>query len=505
MRLKSQWLLLLAVFALSTGTQAAERLRVLTQALAPISGAEVMIGSAVNNPFAGNVLKTDANGYISIPMEWKAALPVTVTASGFIVTRFEGVQPQSVIFQVHELDPAALGEVSGETMGFQNIKKDGLVDFGLVFPTMNRRQLMQFSVSDLVSPETDQIKVITQKVDLPSNVTLPEQKETYVLPITLKKPNYRAYLKPDSSYTITAAHGQFPLKEVIGEMQNGKTFFDVMNYFTFIDFGQFDLAVQKSTIPNQNVSVSQNLIDSKVSYQAPAYNNDQVLLAAALVEQNGAFYPTDLKRIDSAQKRDMTVPALAKSLYVASVLMPKTQAAPFNAQMTDMLLAQTQPVAHFFKSLTNELYSYMGFQPTTQDATTAPAIPGITLSIQKAPVTVGAEFIGLTQPPTVAGGMLKLTVPTVPASVAPVATYLVLSEIVKTVKGKYTTEKRTRLLEFFAESWLDELALPDLSSIVIPGKTYRWEVLYLGRDKNTKAGNYFLDEITHVSRHAYDF
>jgi hypothetical protein len=502
MKLKSPWFLLLALLSLSTVTQAAERLRVLNQALAPIAGAEVMIGSAANNPFGGNVLITDANGYISIPIQWKAALPVSVKAPGYIMTRFEKVQPQSAVFQIHQLDPAALIEVSGETTSFQNIKKDGLIDFGLVFPTMSRRQLMQFSVTDLVSPETDEVRVATQKFDLPSNVTLPEQKETYILPITLKKPKFRAYVKPDSKYTMTAAHGQFPMKQVISEMQNGASFFDVMNYFTFMNFGQLDLTVEKSTIPGQMIPVNQNVIDSKVSYQAPAFNNDQVLLAAPLVEQNGTFYPTDLKRLTSNELRDLTVPAQAKSIYVVSVLTAKEQAAALNAQLTDMLLAETQPVAAFFQSITSELYSFMGLQ---EDVTAPGTMPGITLSISKAPVLTATEFISLTQPPTVAGTRLKLTVPTAPSSVAPVATYVIFSEVEKIVKGRFTIEKRTRHLEFFAESWIDGLDIPDLSSIIVPGKTYRWEVMYLGRDNNTKAGNYFLDEITHVSRHSYDF
>ena len=82
---------------------------------------------------------------------------------------------------------------------------------------------------------------------------------------------------------------------------------------------------------------------------------------------------------------------------------------------------------------------------------------------------------------------------------------MILSEVEQIVKGRFTIEKRTRHLEFFAESWIDGLDIPDLSNIIVPGKKYRWEVMYLGRDNNTKAGNYFLDEITHASRHSYDF
>lgn len=487
---KSQFLLLALISITSLAAQAVERIRVLNQGLMPIAGAEVTIGSPVKSP--GNILITDKNGYINVPADWKAALPITVSATGFITSRFEQVLPKSATLQIHEVDPQTLIEIGGETVGFENLKKDGLVDFALVYPTMSRRQLMQFSVTDLVSPETDQIKVITQKVDLPSNITLPEQKETYILPITLKKPLYRAFVKPDADYTMTATHGQFPIKEVLGEMQNGKSFFDVMNYFTFIDFGQFNVSVQKTKIPNQNIAVNLNKIDGKMAYTAPSFGKDQVLLAAALVEQNGAFYPSDLKRLDSLQKMDLSIPTLAKSTYIASVLMPKTTSAAFDAKMKNWMLSQTNPMAHFFNQLTEGL-------------STQAALPGVTLHIQKAPVTKSYEFIGLTQPPEVVGTQLKLTIPTLPAQVTPVATYVVLAEIEAISMGQYKSEKRYRKLEFFSESWIDSIEIPDLSKIVVSGKKYRWEVMYLGRDSNLKPGSYFLDEITHVSRHALDF
>jgi hypothetical protein len=115
------------------------------------------------------------------------------------------------------------------------------------------------------------------------------------------------------------------------------------------------------------------------------------------------------------------------------------------------------------------------------------------------------EFIGLIQRPVVADGRITLTVPTHSENIEPVATYVVLSEIERTDAGNYEIERRYRLWEVYQMGWTREIRLPNTSEALNPAKSYRWEVLFMGRNKShTGSGEYFLDEITHVSRNAFD-
>src|SRR4051812_18333384 len=52
----------------------------------PIQNATILLGFEAGNPFPNNTLTTGAAGTASVPGDWKAALPVTVQAPGYITT-----------------------------------------------------------------------------------------------------------------------------------------------------------------------------------------------------------------------------------------------------------------------------------------------------------------------------------------------------------------------------------------------------------------------------------
>lgn len=493
-------LLLSAAFA-----QATTRLHVLSENRVPIANAEVMIGTAVNSPVANNVLTTDQNGYVEIPADWKTALPVTITAPQFIKTTFVSIEPTDAELQLHLEDPPTMVTIAGETTGFGPLVKDGQVDFGLVFPAMAKRRLMQFNVGELISSEFDTIKVITEQVQLPSNVTLPTQKESYILPITLSKPAYRMQVRPNEDHSMSAIHGQFPLKKVVDAMRAGKGFLDVVNDFKFFGGGQTDVAATSTDVANTNIPVNQFLFGSKVSFTAPTFAADQVLFAVALVEQNGLYIPSDVKRMQPGEVRDLQVPTQAGQNYIASIIMPPPVMVNLGPSIGDQLrLAHPTTPAQYLALFQKIFRQWM--EARRQRAALVPAATGISLAITDASATVAPEHIAITAQPQVQGARLVLAPPAVIADVTAVATYVTLAQIETKTVGRMRSEKRTRIMEFFAPGWVNGIDLPDLTSVLQPGKTYRWEVMYLGRDGHITPshGEYFLDEITHVSRNSVD-
>ena len=60
---------------------------------APIKGAQVMIGSAPNQPFANNVVTTDETGNFKPMRDWNTAQPVTISAHGFVRTTYMSQLP----------------------------------------------------------------------------------------------------------------------------------------------------------------------------------------------------------------------------------------------------------------------------------------------------------------------------------------------------------------------------------------------------------------------------
>ncbi|HMN67970.1 MAG TPA: hypothetical protein PKC28_05470, partial [Bdellovibrionales bacterium] len=247
---------LVATMAFSALSYAQQQISVQDKMGQPIIGATIMFGFEPGNPFEGNVITTDGSGIAATPADWKAALPVTVQAAGFVSQTLPVTMPSDLIFALSTQEGMAELEVAGETTDFGRLRTDGKVDFGLVIPALNREQMLGFDLSTVISPKTDTITIIGNDVELPSNLTLPEQTESYIFPITFNKPGYRVYVRNPGPYTVSATHGQFPLQRVVNDIRDGKSMFELINHFKFLGAGQQPVDVQ-GDVPGQNVPVNQ--------------------------------------------------------------------------------------------------------------------------------------------------------------------------------------------------------------------------------------------------------
>lgn len=463
-------------------------LTVLDKAGQPIVGATILLGYEPGNPFQGNVLTTDAQGIAGVPADWKAALPVTVQAQGFVSQTLPVTLPGDLNIQLSPQEGADL-QVAGETTDFGRLVTDGKVDFGLVIPAMGRDQLLSFDMSTVISPATDKIEIIGNEVELPSNITLPDQRETYIFPITLNKPAYRVFLRNPGQYTVSATRGQFPLQRVVNDIRAGKSIFELVNHFTFISGGQRAVDVN-GNVTGANLAVNQVPFNTQVGVRAPNFATTQVMMSLALTEQNGLMAPTDLKRLNPGQSLNLKSTAAAGAQQVLSLLMDNAAA----------LIAGTT-LERFFAPVLNP--------PAKVGTTAAQDFSKLTFAIQPAAGGVAPEFLPMVNKPEINGNVVTLDMPALPNGLTAIATYLVFSEIEKVGTGATATERRTRLWEVWNESWINQVELPQIEFTRNPNRVYRWEVMFLAgpshfvRDLNLTSG-VDLNSVSHVTRNAVD-
>jgi hypothetical protein len=459
------------------------------------------LGYDAGNPFPNNTLTTNAAGTAMAPADWKAALPVTVQAPGFITTTIPVAMPGMLTIQLTPQESGNEIEIKGTTSGFGTMVDNGKVQFGLVIPAVSRQQMLAFDMSTVMSPQTDVISVLGQNIEIPSNLTLPKQTVTYIFPITLDKPDYRTYVRSSGDYLMTATHGNFPLSKVISDMKAGKSIFEMINYFTFAEGGTRQVQVSGNTV-GQDLTVNQTQFTNSLDVTAPAFPSNQAMISLALNEQaNGLMVPTDLKRIMPGQS--MALKSTGSKPNVLSLLIIDSKA---GKTLVEKAMDRLSPMGVMnpgsdFPIPTGKLFPAQSFQQ-------------LSFSLLPATTGVAPTFMSLIDPPTIdAQNVLKMNAPAnVPPGLTPVATYMVLTEIQSFGSGSagVQSEQRTRLWEVWSSAWLNQVELPKISFPRNPNRKYRWEVMFLAQPSSVSSGTsrvngVDLHAVTHVTRNTLEF
>lgn len=460
-----------------------------------VAGAQVYLLDQQNNkPIAPQPIQTDADGFFQVPAIIAGPVSVTIEAADFITTSFLETATDTNQLQLHREDLRTFIEIQGEATGFGNLPKDGQVDFSLVYPALSRRDLLNFDMTSIISTEVDTIKVAMQKVDMPSNLTLPTQRESYIIPITLKKPNYRMFVRRPGTYQMMATHGQFPLQKVMSDLQGGKSIFDVINHFKFIQAGDQTVTVEGNTV-GQNINVSEMPFLAESTIKAPVLTGQERMITASLASKDGLFFPTDVKSIASGGSQALKMPNASAGFLVSLLTLEKPA-------LTNAKTVQQNAAQFFMQSLTKVFNVFtLAVNQVKQDNLTDGV--AVSLALQRSRLSAAPDFMGLIDAPRIEGETLVLDRPVARKDIVQVATYLTLAEVEFIQHGKNRTEKRYRLWELFTPGWASEVRLPQNNLSLDPAKTYRWEVMYLGRSPEIRDdGGYFLDNVTHVSRNS---
>ncbi|RYZ66937.1 MAG: hypothetical protein EOP05_18435, partial [Proteobacteria bacterium] len=288
----------------------------------PVPHAKIMIGPRENVPFPGNVLRADDKGVLVTPTDWTDSQPVTIEAAGFVRATYFGATPDKANFVLRRAVAFQKVELKGLTTGFGQLKTDGFLDVGLVFPAISKAEVATLNIANLISPEVDHMTVLGQDLTIPSNVTFPDQTESYIFPIRFNKPQYRSYQAETGDYKFLALHGRLPFRQTVDDLRAGKSFFEIINTIDFREGSVNSLTLSQPT-QTSNLAVNGGSFAKTLSFTAPAYDAGNIVLAAAISEDQGLFFPTDLKNVAAGANVMLATPQTATPKLILASLRAK--------------------------------------------------------------------------------------------------------------------------------------------------------------------------------------
>ncbi len=432
----------------------------------PIAGADVLIGTELDQPFASNFLQTNAAGIFQAPEAWVSNQIITISAKGYVRASFMGQIPAGQTFQLRAVPAATQPELQGKGTGFALKDGDKIMDFALMMPAVRKSEMLTFNLDMFISPKTDRVTVYGKAIDLPSNTSIPKQKENYgIFPVTMDKALYRLYFEQPGAQKVVTIHGQFPFKTVVDELQGGKTFVDVLNYFTFKGGSLKDVQI---TLPTQTLDlpIGELVFNQPRALKTPAYAADEFILAAAMSPWQDQYFPTDFKNVPSNSTFNLNT-AAGDAPYLLVALKKKSEQMMISGKLS------------------------AAFVPF--DAGVAPTLLPL---IASPTVTAYNEF--------------SLVLPVLPQGFAEVGSYMTYSTVEKTGTGAEAKEKVTRLWEVYSDSWMTHVTLPKWPGEVVPTMTKRWDVLLMA-NQTAQANNpvaispRVFETVTHATHSATDF
>lgn len=273
-------------------------IQVLNQQNHPIENAKILIGQEIDQPFKNNMFTTDKNGEIQNLAGWTMPAHITADAPGYIRQTLLNQKPGVLTFK---LNPSYLAEkavITGQVTQLPIVNGDKNVDFGLVMSALTRADLLNFDLNSVISPISDIMKVATYTIPVPSNVSLPKQKENYIFNLTIEKPTYRFFAPALGTRRLFAAAGRFPFKTVVDEIRGGKPFYEVINYFDLQGGGIRDVTLAGATT-NLDIPGNELSFLAPVTIASPTLNADEVFVALTASEVSGYMIPTGMKKMDA--------------------------------------------------------------------------------------------------------------------------------------------------------------------------------------------------------------
>ena len=448
----------------AVGVTAGAFLQVLDESGRAIADAEILIGAREGYPFSDNHLHVDADGRVPAPTGWVNAEDVTIQAPGFVrLTRLREEAGEHSYRLKRELTPATV--LSGKTSGFGSLKTDGVLDVSLVFSALKKSDLPTLDLTRLLSPDVDKQSVYGQEIEMPSNLSIPSQTESVLLfvPVSLNKPRYRVALGGDgaATKTVAAVAAQFDFKGMISDLQDGKSFFDLINRLKFKSYSVRSVAIAPVATPiTMDLPIGEVPLKSSVAVQTGVVPAGHAVIAAALTDHSGDLIVTDVKRLMANEKKNLLASYGGASTWVVRTL------------------KKYEPTRVNFAG-----YDYEELSSIVLPANQTPA----------------EDFLPLIPPAETRGRSLILRPPQVASSFVRTSTKVTLSRIEILSRESIDLVAKTPIWEFQSEGLISQIDLPKLANDpwAVKGR-YRWELQYSA----TPAGS---EMPTHLSRNSIDF
>jgi hypothetical protein len=427
----------------------------------PVSGAKVLIGAARDTPFQNNFVTTDSNGVFQAPKDWTAPLPVTIQGPLHLRATYFDQMPSGQTFKLHPAASQFSREIKGLATGLEAFIKDrdGWVDFAVVSPLVTLEDLLLFQANQLISPEKDVIHVAGQRIELPSNLSLPRQNERYgIIPFTVEKSIFKTIVAKDKDIHILAGRGRAKVSTLVSNGEGA----DILNALTFTGGGIQTIPAGTQPL-NQSLAVTGIEFSGKAPVTAPTLPAGDIMASMALSTYSGTqLMVTDAKLHSSGQTWELaTVPDKANYL----------------------VFVWSKP-----EGSANKASSLMVAGPGRQNFNT--------------------NFLPLVARPVLSGQNLTLSPPQTTQNITTRATYISLSDVEPVRTANYEVARSSKKWEFYVNDWAGKLQLPVWPEQDAPLEhTSRWDVLYLGQEAGvaTTATNAFdFSSTTHVTRNYID-
>ncbi|MBC7420051.1 MAG: hypothetical protein H7328_04920 [Bdellovibrio sp.] len=453
-------------FLWTAQSQETPQINVINQFGEPVVAAQILIGSEADVPFSGNLIQTDQSGIAAIPAEWTAPDHVTVDATGYVRITLLNQQPGDLIIRLSPKHLATKPEIRGEVTQLPVVNSDKLIDFGLVMPALNRSDLLNFDINQVLSPYSDVLTVAGQESRVPTNISLPTQKESYIFSVTISKPVYSMQVATFGPKRFFAARGQFVFKDVIGEIRAGKPFYELINYFSILGGSIRDTTIVN---PVTNLNIPANELDFKNSFTVttPNIQSDELLLVLAASQVAGSLIPTDIKKTTGGQT--LVLSSLGgKPAFILNVVKRESE-----------------------------------FMATSSGADR--------MSVSILPYTVGIkqEMLPLVKNPSIStSGGYRITLPSPPttAGIFPIATSISISDLTEATSGASKFFVARPRWEVLGLGWNSQVQLPKWPLRGTASKM-RVGINFIGSNKNSNPSldDSLIEAATHVSHASTDF
>lgn len=376
-------------------------------------------------------------------------------------------------------------EIKGTTENYVIKNNDGLVDFSLIIPGMNYEQMINFDLGKVISPANDVLKVASYTVELPSNLSLPQQTEKYFISINLNKPEFRAYVDSEDIYNMYALYGKFPLNEMVKGFQNGKSIFELVEFFDFLSGGMKTVPV-KGDVSGLTIPINQWNFTESYTVQAPTYTKDKVLISFSLLKENNQFYPTDMKKVLSGKTATLAKRPASEHWNLALLM---------NAAKRS------------FRSTYDGNILSGAFGSYSTDRAASP-LAQVSYTMAPANATNSPVFLPTVTAPTFdkAAWTVKAGVPQVVPGVLAYATTLTLSEVASGGTENFPIDFKKSLWTTQTMGWVDSFQIPDdVKSLLQTGKQYSWDVAFVATTVPAKDSKIVWTKVSHVTRNSIKF
>lgn len=442
------------------------QIRILNQYGEPVAGAQILIGQAPGQPFRDNFVTTNSAGAAAVSSAWNRPASVTVDARGYVRQTLLNQAPGNIVLKMTALPLAPRAELRGLVTQLPVVDKDKLIDFALAMPAVTKADLLNFDFGQVISPYTDTLSAAGQTSEIPSNVSIPKQKENYsIISVTLDKPVYRLKVAALGNRKFVAARGRFVFKDVVSELRKGKPFHELINSFSILGGGLRD-ATLVGAVTNLDLPGTEMTFNSQIAVRTAAAQADEVQMVLAASEMSGVMVPTDVKRAEHGQPLNLQSMS-GHPAFIVNVIKKQSE-----------MMSSTPGADRMSASL------------LPYSATASPRL--LPLIANPTITTAGNYVISLPAAPTTAG-------------INPTATSAAISDLVETQDGAKKVVIAVKRWEVIGAGWTQQIALPQWP---LDGDLRRRvEVNYIGSasSASTDIDDRLINNATHVTHASADF